>query len=91
MDKLDKCWLVFEAFGVNFPWENITALPEEELDYLHGKAEEAKKRHEGMMAQQKQQQEAQMAAAMQQQRQAGVAGAGNVITPPQEAYSFNQP
>ena len=35
MDKLDKQWLVFEAFGVNFPWKDVTALPEDELDYLY--------------------------------------------------------
>ena len=71
MDKLDKCWLVFEAFGVNFPWEKITALPEDELDYLYKKAEEAKKRHEAQVAQQQEmqraQQQAQMVAMQQQQ------------------------
>ena len=39
MDKLDKQWLVFEAFGVNFPWKDIKDLSEEDLDYLHNNVE----------------------------------------------------
>tara|TARA_Y100001963_G_scaffold127575_2_gene181072 strand:- start:1981 stop:2268 length:288 start_codon:yes stop_codon:yes gene_type:complete len=85
MDKLDKQWLVFEAFGVNFPWKDVTALPEDELDYLYNKADEAKKRHEAAMEQQKQQQQAQMAA-----MQAAQQGGGNIISP-QQAYNFEQP
>jgi hypothetical protein len=94
MDKLEKQWLVFEAFGVNFPWKDITNLPEEELDFLNNKAEEAKKRHEAQVEAQKQQQQAQQAqmAAMQAAQQQGGARpqGGNIITPDQ-AYSFDQP
>jgi hypothetical protein len=94
MDKLDKQWLVFEAFGVNFPWKDITDLPEEELDFLSNKAEEAKKRHEAQVEAQRQQQQAQQAqmAAMQaaQQQGGGRPQGGNIITPDQ-AYSFDQP
>ena len=43
MDKLEKQWLVFEAFGVNFPWKDIVTLPDEELDFLHGKNVKNKK------------------------------------------------
>ena len=77
MDRLDKQWLVFEAFGVNFPWKDIKELSEEDLDYLFNKADDAKKRHEAALELQKQQQ-AQQVAAM-QARQAG----GNIITPGQ--------
>ena len=97
MDKLEKQWLVFEAFGVNFPWKDIVTLPDEELDFLHGKADEAKKRHEAAMEAQKQQQQQQQAhqmAAMQaaqMSQQQGSQG-GNIITPDQQqAYSFDQP
>ena len=90
MDKLDKQWLVFEAFGVNFPWKDIKDLSEEDLDYLYNKADEAKKRHEAAMEAQKQQQQQQQAqmAAMQAAQQGG--GGGNIINPNQ-AYSFEQP
>ena len=93
MDKLDKQWLVFEAFGVNFPWKDITELPEEELDYLHNKADEAKKRHEAQVEAQKQQQaqqQAQMQAMQAAQQGAPRTQGGNIITPDQ-AYSFDQP
>ena len=98
MDKLEKQWLVFEAFGVNFPWKDITDLPEEELDFLNTKAEEAKKRHEAQVEGQRQQQQAQQQAqqaqmaAMQaaQQQGGGRPQGGNIITPDQ-AYSFDQP
>jgi len=77
MDRLDKEWLVFEAFGVNFPWKDIKELSEGDLDYLYNKADDAKKRHEAALELQKQQQ-AQQVAAMQQQQ----AGA-NIISPGQ--------
>jgi len=99
MDKLEKQWLVFEAFGVNFPWKDIVTLPDEELDFLHGKADEAKKRHESAMEaqkQQQQQQQAQQMAAMQAaqmaQQQGTAQQGGNIITPDQQqAYNFDQP
>ena len=77
MDKLDKQWTVFEAFGVNFPWKDIKELNDEDLDFLYNKADEAKKRHEAAVEAQKQQQAQQMAAM--QQAQAGA----NIITPGQ--------
>ena len=87
MDRLDKQWLIFEAFGVNFPWRDIRELSDEDIDFLHGKAEDARKRHEAAVEQQKQQQQAQMAAmqAAQQQQQGG-----NIITPGQQV-NFTQP
>jgi hypothetical protein len=87
MDKLDKQWLVFEAFGVNFPWKDVKELSDEDLDYLYNKADEAKKRHEAAMEAQKQQQRQQMAA-MQAAQQGG---GGNIITPANQGYSFDQP
>jgi len=87
MDKQEKEWLVFEAFGVNFPWTDIKTLSEEDLDFLSNKADEAKKRHEAAMEAQKQQQAAQQAAM--QAAQQGQQG-GNVINPNQ-AYDFSQP
>lgn len=88
MDKLDKQWLVFEAFGVNFPWKDVKELSDEDLDYLYDKADDAKKRHEAAMELQKkqQQQQQQQMAAMQAAQGQG----GNIITPNQ-AYSFDQP
>tara|TARA_B100000676_G_scaffold135394_1_gene134289 strand:+ start:1184 stop:1486 length:303 start_codon:yes stop_codon:yes gene_type:complete len=90
MEKLDKQWLVFEAFGVNFPWKDIKELSDEDLDYLHNKADEAKKRHEAAVEQQKQQQQQQMAAMQAAQAAQQQGGGGNIITPNQ-AYSFDQP
>ena len=87
MEKLDKQWLVFEAFGVNFPWKDVKELSDEDLDYLYNKADEAKKRHEAAMEAQKQQQRQQMAA-MQAAQQGG---GGNIITPTNQGYSFDQP
>lgn len=89
MDKLDKCWLVFEAFGINFPWKDIVALPENELDYIYGKAEEAKKRHEAQVEAQNQMKQQQMAAQAALAKQQG-GQQGNIISP-QQAYSFEQP
>ena len=88
MDRLDKQWLVFEAFGVNFPWKDIGDLSEEDLDYLHNKADEAKKRHEAQMEAQRQQQQQQMAA---MQAQQGPPGQGGNIINPNQGYSFEQP
>ena len=87
MDKLDKQWLVFEAFGVNFPWKDVKELSDEDLDYLYNKADEAKKRHEAAMEQQKAQQQAQM-----QAMQAAQQGQpGSQIINPNQAYDFSNP
>jgi len=38
MNKLDECWLIYRLLGAGTPWVYITALPDEEHEFLLEKA-----------------------------------------------------